>query len=200
MVKEGKLIPLRRVDGSVDQLSDRALMSAVAEGDRAALGALYDRFYPDVGRFIARLTQGSSLDPADLVQNTFLEAYRSAPRFRGTSAVKTWLFGIASNLTRDAFRRLGRHAKALEVLESIPGKRAATEPPEALERERRRERLAGAIAKLPPALKEAYATCIQEEVPIKEASKILRVREASLYRRLHDAREALKKALSEGTP
>jgi len=199
-VKKGKLIPLRRVGGTVEELSDRALMSAVAEGDRAALGALYDRFYADVGRFVGRLIQGSSLEAADLVQNTFLEAYRSAPRFRGTSSVRTWLFGIASNLTRDAFRKLGRHKKALDVLESVPQRRASTEPPEALERERRRERLGQAIAKLPPALKEAYVSCVLEEIPIKEAAKLLRVREASLYRRLHDARKTLRTLLSEERP
>ena len=47
-MSEGKLLPLHRVSGSVEELSDRGLVSAVADGDRAALGALYDRFHRDV--------------------------------------------------------------------------------------------------------------------------------------------------------
>ena len=55
---DGKVLPFRRVQGSIAELSDRALVSAVAEGDQAALGALFDRFQRDVHRFIARLVRG----------------------------------------------------------------------------------------------------------------------------------------------
>jgi RNA polymerase sigma-70 factor, ECF subfamily len=100
----GKLVPFRRVSGSVEELSDRALVSAVAEGDQAALGALYDRFHRDVHRFIGHLARRDESIVDDLLQTSFIEAYRSAPRFRGASTVKTWLFGIAANVVRNHFR------------------------------------------------------------------------------------------------
>jgi RNA polymerase sigma-70 factor (ECF subfamily) len=118
-VSDGKLLPFRRVRGTTDELSDRALVSAVAEGDQAALGALYDRFHRDVFRFVAHLIRGDSLVD-DFVQNTFLEAYRSAPRFRGESALKTWLFGIAANLVRQHRRTEFRREKASAALASVP--------------------------------------------------------------------------------
>jgi RNA polymerase sigma-70 factor (ECF subfamily) len=193
-VTEGKLLPLRRVGGTVGELSDRALVSAVAEGDQAALGGLYDRFHRDVYRFVARLARGTDAD--DFVQMTFVEAHRSAPRFRGDSAVKTWLFGIAANLVRGHFRGEGRKQRAVESLEAMP-KRPPTSPGEAISREQQRRWLAAAIDSLTPALREAYVLCIVEELPGKEAARALGIREASLWRRLSDARDALRAAIEE---
>jgi RNA polymerase sigma-70 factor (ECF subfamily) len=193
-VTEGKLLAFRRVSGRADELSDRALASAVAQGDQAALGALYDRFAGDVFRFLARLARGADID--DLVQMTFLEAHRSAPRFRGASAVKTWLFGIAANLTRNHFRGEQRKRSAFELLGTLP---VAPGPSagEAITLEQQRRWLAAAVASLTPALREAYVLCVVEEVPGKEAARALGIREASLWRRLTDAREALRAAIAE---
>ena len=193
-MSEGKLLPLRRVGGQVSELSDRALVSAVAEGDQAALGALYDRFHLDVYRFVSRLARGADVD--DLVQLAFLEAHRSAPRFRGESQVKTWLFGIAANLVRTHHRGEHRRKHALEVLGTQPA-RPGTEPGDALGLEQQRRLVAAAIDRLTPALREAYVLCVVEELPGKEAAKALGIREASLWRRLSDAREALRAVIEE---
>jgi RNA polymerase sigma-70 factor (ECF subfamily) len=193
-VTEGKLLPFRRVTGQVDELSDRALVSAVADGDQSALGALYDRFHLDVYRFVERLARGADSD--DFVQMTFMQAHRSAPRFRGESAVKTWLFGIAANLVRNHFRGEKRKRSALETLGGIP----IASPPSAGEQitvEQQRRWLAAALETLSPALREAYVLCVIEEVPGKDAARVLGIREASLWRRLSDAREALRAAIEE---
>jgi RNA polymerase sigma-70 factor (ECF subfamily) len=192
-MSDGKLLPFRRVEGRTEELSDRALVSALAQGDQAALGALYDRFQRDVYRFVARL---SSADADDFVQMTFLEAYRSAPRFRGDAAVKTWLFGIAANLVRNHYRGVQRKQRAHDSLQVMP-RRPPTDPGEAISREQQRQWLARAIETLSPALREAYVLCVIEEVPGKEAAQALGVREASLYRRLTDARNAIRAAIEE---
>lgn len=190
----GKLLPIRRVEGRTEELSDRAIVSAVAEGDPAALGALYDRFQRDVYRFVARLAAASEAD--DFVQMSFLEAYRSAPRFRGDSAVKTWLFGIAANLVRTHHRGAQRKQRAHESLKTMP-RRPPTDPGEAITREQQRQWVARAIDSLSPALREAYVLCVIEDMPVKDAAKALGVREASMYRRLTDARHAIRAAIEE---
>jgi RNA polymerase sigma-70 factor (ECF subfamily) len=193
-MSDGKLLPFRRVEGRVDEVTDRALVSAIAEGDQAALGALYDRYHRDVYRFVARLARVSEAD--DFVQMTFLEARRSASRFRGDAQVKTWLFGIAANLVRSHVRGEQRKKRAHESLQVIP-KRPPTNPGEAITREQQRQWLAAAIESLTPALREAYLLCVIEELPGKEAALALGIREASLWRRLSDARAELKKAIEE---
>ena len=193
-MSDGKLLPFRRVEGRTEEISDRALVSALAEGDQAALGALYDRFQRDVYRFVARLSSSSDAD--DFVQMTFLEAYRSAARFRGEAAVKTWLFGIAANLVRTHHRGTQRKQRAHDSLQVMP-RRPPTDPGEAITREQQRRWLARAIETLSPALREAYVLCVIEEVPGKDAAQALGVREASLYRRLTDARNAIRAAIEE---
>lgn len=192
---DGKLLPFRRVRGTAEELSDRALVSAVAEGDQAALGALYDRFHRDVYRFVAHLVRGDSFVD-DFVQSTFLEAHRSAPRFRGTSAVKTWLFGIAVNLVRHHLRTEGRREKATVALALVPTS-PSPNPADALSIEQQRRWVAAAIEQLTPALREVYILCVVEEMPGKDAAAVLGIREASLWRRLTDARNALREAIAE---
>jgi RNA polymerase sigma-70 factor, ECF subfamily len=193
-VSEGKLLPFRVVRGTAEELSDRALVSALAEGDQAALAALYDRFHADVYRFVARLARTDIAE--DLAQQTFLEAYRSAPRFRGDSAVKTWLFGIAVNQARNHFRSEARRATANANLAAMPVPRAPSAN-EAITIEQQRRWVEAAVERLSPGLREAYVLCVIEEVPGKQAAQILGIREASLWRRLTDARNAIRAAIEE---
>lgn len=194
-MSDGKLLPFQRVRGTVDELSDRALVSAVGEGDQAALGALYDRFHRDLYRFVAHLLRGDAqID--DIVQNAFIEAHRSARRFRGDGSVKTWLFGIAVNLVRHHLRGEQRRHKASAALSSVPHPR----PPsvnELITLEQQRRWVAAAIESLTPALREVYVLCVIEELPGKDAAAALGIREASLWRRLSDARAALRAAIEE---
>lgn len=191
---EGKLLPFRRVEGTPAELSDRALVSALGEGDPAALGALYDRFHRDVHRFVARLAREP--DAWDVVQSTFLAAHRSAKRFRGESAVKTWLFAIAANLVRQQYRGEARRQRATELLAAVPSATAAPAH-DLMMREQQQRWLALALDRLTPALREAYVLCVIEEVPGVEAARALAIREASLYRRLSDARELLRTTIAE---
>jgi RNA polymerase sigma-70 factor (ECF subfamily) len=193
-VTDGKLLPFRRVEGTVAELSDRALVSAIAEGDQAALGALYDRYHRDLYRFACRLAREA--DAWDFVQSAFIEAHRSAARFRGDAAVKTWLFGIAANLVRTHFRGQARGKRATDILAAMPVAPAATAP-DAITREQQRRWMAAAVESLTPALREAYVLVVIEEMPGKDAAQALGIREASLWRRLSDAREALRAAIEE---
>ncbi|MEJ7598978.1 MAG: RNA polymerase sigma factor [Kofleriaceae bacterium] len=193
---DGKLLPFKRVQGSVAELSDRALVSAVAQGDPAALGALFDRFQRDVHRFVARLVRDNDNDLDDLVQTTFLQAYRSAPRFRSESAVKTWLFGIAANLVRHHTRSEIRRRAAASNLTAVPDSPLVT-PGDAITIEQQRRMIAVAVERLSPALKEVYVLCVVEELPGKDAAAALGIREASLWRRLTDARAALRVTIEE---
>jgi RNA polymerase sigma-70 factor (ECF subfamily) len=195
MIK-GKLLPLRRVSGKTEELSDLALLSALAQNDRVALGALYDRFHRDVVRFVGHLVRRDNAIVEDLLQMTFLEAYRSAPRFRGDSSVKTWLFGIAANLVRTHVRGEQRGRAAMASLASIDHDAPASPSDQMIAAQRRRW-LAAAIDGLTPALREAYVLCVVEEVPGKDAARALGITESSLWRRLTDARAALRAAIEE---
>jgi RNA polymerase sigma-70 factor (ECF subfamily) len=80
--------------------SDARLEGLVAKsrlGDREGFSELVVLTEPRIRRLLGRLAcRGADLD--DLVQETYLRAWRSLPRFRGESHFSTWLFRIATNV------------------------------------------------------------------------------------------------------
>ncbi|HVV83368.1 MAG TPA: RNA polymerase sigma factor [Kofleriaceae bacterium] len=190
----GQLVPLRRVDGAVHELSDAALLAAAGLGDQAALGALFDRFHADVYRFVARVAAATPSDVDDLVQTTFLEVYRSAARFDGRSAVKTWIFGVAVNVARTHARGERRMQAAVGRYADVPI--AEPEPLDtAAARREVLERVARAIDELPYDLRAAYVLCVIEELTARDAAAALDTREGTVWRRVHEARQVIRAAL-----
>jgi RNA polymerase sigma-70 factor (ECF subfamily) len=194
---KAKLIPLRRVAGEIADMSDEALLAACATGDVAALGALFDRFNVAVYRFAARLPTTDELARDDLVQATFLEVRRAAPRFRGGSSVKTWILGVAANVARRQLRterrRRVHQARYVERLAAIP------ESPDAeLERREQLAQIARALAGLPHDQQVAFILCDLEQMPGVDVARVLDIPEGTLWRRLHVARKAVRAAIAAG--
>lgn len=196
-VERGQVVPLRperRV--AISEISDEALLAACGVGDSAALGALFDRHHVAVHRLISRLLRSEASEVDDLVQTTFMEAWRSAKRYSGGGAVKSWLYGIAANLVRHhvrgAKRRRDAYARVPEPADVPAG------PRDRAVRAQQLDRLAAALAKLPHELRAAYVLCDLEDVPGVDAAKILDCRPGTLWRRLHDARRELRAAIDGG--
>jgi RNA polymerase sigma-70 factor (ECF subfamily) len=194
----GKLIPLRRPDGAVASMSDEALLAACGTGDLAALDALFERFHLAIYRFLARLPTTDELARDDLVQATFLEVRRTAGRFSGRSAVKTWILGVAANVARHQLRgeqrRRVQHARYAERLAAIPDR-----PDEQAERRELLVRVAEALAELPHDQQVAFVLCDLEEAPGVEVARALGIPEGTLWRRLHFARKAVRAAIERST-
>ena len=195
----GRVVPLRRVGVSPAEMSDEALVSAAGARDAVALGALFDRFHLDVWRFLHRVAPGPEADLDDLVQMTFVEVFRSAARFSRRSAVKTWIFGIAVNVARNHARSERRHRAAVARMADAPQRRARR-PDSHAEHSERLSQLARAIDELPYDLRVAYTLCVIEEVPAHEAARALGTREGTVWRRVHEARHALRDALERSRP
>ena len=83
---------------------DWALLRAHAEGDPAAFTTLVRR-HQDRLWAVALRTLGNREEAADALQEALISAYRSADRFRGDSAVTTWLHRIVVNACLDRIRR-----------------------------------------------------------------------------------------------
>jgi RNA polymerase sigma-70 factor (ECF subfamily) len=93
---------------SLIQAEEQGQGQAPAAGGAAALtfAELYESFFVFVWRTAYHLgTSESNLD--DVVQETFMVAYRRQEEFEGRSSVKTWLYGIVFNVVRAHRRELG---------------------------------------------------------------------------------------------
>ncbi|HLL66585.1 MAG TPA: RNA polymerase sigma factor SigM [Micromonosporaceae bacterium] len=87
-----------------DPRDDAALLAAHASGDPHAFTVLFHR-HRDRLWAVALRTLGAREEAADALQDALLSAYRAAGRFRGDSAVTTWLHRIVVNACIDRVRR-----------------------------------------------------------------------------------------------
>lgn len=104
--------------------TDRAAVLRAKAGDRDAFREIVEAHSRNVFALAYRMT-GNEGDAEDVVQETFLKAYRGIGGFQGDSQVSTWLHRIAANCAVDLLRRrrhpAGSGARPLEDLEAEPG-------------------------------------------------------------------------------
>ncbi|NDY91610.1 RNA polymerase sigma factor RpoE [Ideonella livida] len=86
---------------------DVELVERVKRGDQKAFEMLVLKYQRRIERLIGRIVRDSDL-VFDLVQETFIRAYRALPQFRGDSAFYTWLYRIAVNTAKKAAIELRR--------------------------------------------------------------------------------------------
>lgn len=189
-MKMGQLLQFRSAPTSIDDLSDDGLAAACATGDRTAQSLLFERHVDAVHQFISRMRTADADSVDDLVQATFIAAFKSADRFRGPK-LQSWLFGIASNVMRTYVRK------------EVARKRIATsfaETPfedEVKPGDADVARLRHAIAGLPHTLREVIVLVDIEGERGNAAAKILGISETKLWRRMAKARAALRDAMGE---
>jgi RNA polymerase sigma-70 factor (ECF subfamily) len=87
--------------------TDAALVARVLAGDLGAFTPLVDRHYPSCARFARRML-GSADDAEDVLQETFLLAFRALGRYREQNRFRAWLFQILVNRCRTHARRRAR--------------------------------------------------------------------------------------------
>ena len=127
----------------------------------------------------------------DVVQETFLKAYRNMDSFRGESSEKTWLIRIAINCCRDTRRSLWyRYIDPRVSVDQLPLSYA---PPSD-------EHLAltMAIMKLKPKYMEAVLLYFYEGYPMKDIASMLNITEAAVSTRIRKAKQKLRTELEGG--
>lgn len=179
------------------EVSDAQLLGRTAAGDRGAFDDLVRRHQAVVYRF-ARAATRSAEQAEDVLQETFLAAFRSADTYRGDASVKSWLLAIA----RNKVRRLGRpragqpdHFEPLEVLGQRAGWGSEGGPEAAAIDDQRRERLAAVLEGLNPEDREVLVLRDLEGLPGAEVASMLGVGLAAMKSRLHRARLRFAAAL-----
>src|SRR2546423_13858497 len=117
--------PLRMQMSTSMRFEPECLLRQAQDGDRAAQGQLLDAYAPYL-TLLARVQIGRRLrgkvDPADVVQETFLEAHRQFTRFRGTTEAEltAWLRRIlAGQLAQMVRRYVGTQARDVNLEQEL---------------------------------------------------------------------------------
>jgi RNA polymerase sigma-70 factor (ECF subfamily) len=169
----------------------------------------FDSLYRDhvdlMYRFANRLC-GETEAAKDLVQETFLNAYRGFKDFRGDAQISTWLYTIASRAClRMRRRRKGAPERELSLDEFIPTSEGefrlqipveGLSPEEALQNKQLRQALDDAINQLPKKYKMVLVLRDMEGLSAKEVGTIMGLNERAVKSRLHRARLFVRRELS----
>jgi RNA polymerase sigma-70 factor (ECF subfamily) len=187
--------------------TDEELVARSIRGDAESFNQLILRWERPIYALAYR-TIGREEDARDLVQETFLRAFRALPGFRGQAKFSSWLYRIALNLCRDWIRR-ERRAPVVQAPEGVDllDMAAAAEPSEAIEdlvARRDTTRLVEALMATLPAeqrtaiiLKEYHGLTFQEIAELMGCP--LSTVKTRLYQGLTVLRRELAKNGVEGT-
>ena len=178
--------------------SDPELVARIVGGDLGGLGALYDRYEPDIKRYISRLgVKREEVD--DLVQLTFLDVPIAAGSYDGRSAVRSWLFGIATIIVRRHRRSLARVAAGLLAWSREPRDPIALTEPQ-FELSEAAARASRALDQLSDKKRAVFVMVVLEECSGEETARSLGIPVATVWTRLHHARRELREFLGKEYP
>lgn len=195
-VKRLTPLPRVRVLASVDELDEEQLVALLIRRDQGAFVRIYREHAPLITRVLARMGVGQQ-DTEDLLQTTFTEAMSGVARFEGRSTIRGWLLGVALNQARNHIRgRVQARASAPQLASHGAAESPSAE--EMLSGAQQLDRLQRALDRLPAIQREALVLCELGDLPAREVSSLLGVPAGTVWRRVHDAKASLRKALLEG--
>lgn len=183
---------------AVTRVTDRDLIAACVGGDGEAARTLHERYYGIASAFLRKLgTRHGEIE--DACQEVFLRFFRYLPSFRGEAELKTWLYRLCITEARGA-RRRRRIGQVLEVLLSQRRVEASEQVPAAGRTDATLARLcADALDRMGERLRLVFVLYEMEGLSGKQIAEIAGCPEATVWRRLHDARRLFRAALDADT-
>lgn len=174
----------------MEQPTDSEIVRRVAEGDTEAFAIVVERYSEAVYHLVLGMLRDRQ-QAEEVTQECFVRAFEHLDRFRGGSALSTWLYRIAYNLAVDCGRR--RRFLSLRPLhEALPepddAPRYGEEEVVAVRR---------ALARLSPDERALIALRYEEELPVAEVAEITGLSVANVKVKLHRTRTLLRKYMDK---
>ena len=183
---------------AVTRAADRDLIVACVGGDGEAARTLHERYYGVASAFLRKLgTRPGEIE--DACQEVFLRFFRYLPTFRGEAELKTWLYRLCITEARRA-RRRRRIGQVLEVFLVQRRAEASDQVPAAGRTDATLARLcSAALDRMGEGLRLVFVLYEMEGLSGKQIAEIAGCPEATVWRRLHDARRQFRAALDTDT-
>ena len=163
------------------------LLARCKHGERAALGEFYRLYRSEVTRNLTRVLGPGRGDLEDVLQDVFIEVFRSINRFRGDSKLSTWLYRVCVNV---ALQRLRKRKRLAEVSEDDVAERSSADTPErGLDVRRRLDVVYRILDELSPKKRIVFVLHEIEGHEPKEIAAIVGAPVLTVRTRLHYARK-----------
>ena len=176
--------------------SDDDLLSRARAGDQGAFRVIVERHQKDIARTVVGML-GPSQQVDDVVQEVFIQLYRSLDRFRGESSLSTYLKRIAINRSLDTLRQRKRFLSRFlsrDADDSLPDPVADEE--NTIESRERNEAVHRAIQALPEKHRAVAVLRLIDECSTEETAKILDLPYGTVLSRLSRAQKKLQTLLA----
>lgn len=191
----------------LDASEESCFIDKLRSGDALAFETLIDQYSGEIYALLYRLTENAE-EASDLTQDTFLRALRSIKGFRGDSELKTWLFRIAINESRNRFRWWRRRKRDLTIsLDISIGDSETTlsdmlpdrsvSPEDAALSQEREFAIKAALLELPEAYRETIILCDIEGMSYEETASALGIGIGTVKSRISRGREELRRRLKD---
>ncbi len=176
-----------RALGGAEPAELAALVERCRHGERDALGEVYRAYRGEVARNLQRVLGPGRGDLDDVLQDVFIEAFRSIGRFRGDSKLSTWLYRVCINVALQRLRKRKRLAEvpADEVAESV----SEETPERGLDNRRRLDAVYRLLDELAPKKRVVFILHEIEGREPKEIAGIVGAPVLTVRTRLHYARK-----------
>jgi len=177
--------------------TDERLVFRAKQGDLEAFAELVRSCQEKVFRTILSFTRNVQ-DADDLMQETFLQAYRNLGKFKERSSFFTWVYRIAVNKTLNFLKKKGREKGRETLNEDAPAPDeglAAASPETASLREELRRKMKEAIDGLPLLYRAAFILVVDQGLSHDQAARVLKCATNTVAWRMHRARKLLQKEL-----
>jgi len=180
---------------------DQELVVRVQQGDNKAFDLLVLKYQLRLSKLVSRFLRNQS-DVPDVVQESFIKAYRALPNFRGESAFYTWLYRIAINTAKNHLVSQSRKnpANSIDVQDAEDYgasewlKEYASPEREALASELEAT-IQQAMAELPSDLREAITLRELEGLSYEDIAEVMDCPIGTVRSRIFRAREAIDSKL-----
>ncbi|PKL44771.1 MAG: hypothetical protein CVV41_05230 [Candidatus Riflebacteria bacterium HGW-Riflebacteria-1] len=175
--------------------TDQELVQAVLAGELETFAELVERYERLVFSFL--LTRLNDLQEVeDIVQETFVKAFRHLASFDCERRFAAWLLTIARNLLIDSRRKAGRSVASTnlvnEVMLTDSAREAGSQPSEIVVRRERFRSIVVMIQELPEELRTPFLMRVINELPYQEIAEILDVPLQTVKNRIFKARGILR--------
>jgi RNA polymerase sigma-70 factor (ECF subfamily) len=182
------------IPGRVGEYEDRLAVSA-RDGDREAFDVLVRRYQPRLLRFALRMLR-DPWDAEDVVQSTFVRAYRGLQRYKPGGFFSSWIYRIALNECRRKLRNRPPASEPLEAGAGIAAPPDRGDPQRALAVGDRNRIVRDAVSSLPHHYREVMVLFYFEDMSVEETARTLNLSVSAVKVRLHRGRAKLCEVLS----
>ena len=179
--------------------TDEQLVRKSQEDDERAFGELVSRYESKVYSLALKMLRNPE-DAEDVLQDTFLRAYRGIKSFKGNSTFSTWIYRITAN---SALMRLRKRQLPTVSIDDADEREApiniadwAPGPVEQMLNQETQAAMTEAIDALPPEFRQVFVLRDIEELSNAEVAEILDLSVAAVKSRLHRARLKVRNRLA----